>query len=255
MSSLHLQLGLWISQPILQTIIGVALYRRKLHKQFPAFFVYTVAQIILCAISFGVHASYSSVYLDSAHNYSLYFVMYYSWAALKDLGTALFKWAAMIMILVSVVMVSMSPGWDDPVRRTIRVVQLCVDVIQCGLLIFLLAFSQNLGVSWRRLSFGVALGFGLASCTELLTHALHSGLHIRSMTTSLIDMTAYEAGLLLWLGYSAFCKYESAVPVLVPQRWDDALTDIQPQNEAESLIPMFEHMVEQAFSKTQDQSV
>lgn len=278
MSSLQIQLALWISQPVVQTIIGVALYRRRLYKQFPAFFAYTVAQIILCVISFPVHQYYGSVYLDSNHNYSVYFVLYYAWAALnvvfafkiihevfldvfrpypalKDLGTALFKWAAMIMILVSVVMVSMSPGWDDPVRRTIKVVQLCVDVIQSGLVIFLLAFSQNLGVSWRRLSFGVALGFGLASGTELLTHALHSGLHIRSITTSLVDMMAYEVGLLLWFAYSISCKYESAVPVLVPQRWDDALMDIQPQKEAESLIPMFEHMVEQAFSKTQDQSV
>jgi energy-converting hydrogenase Eha subunit E len=278
MSSPQLQLALWVSQPFLQAIIGVVLFRRNLHKEVPAFFGYTVAQIILCGISFPVHYYYRSLYLDSGHNYSLYFVVYYAWAALnvifafkiihevfldvfrpypalKDLGTALFRWAAMIMILVSVVMVSMSPGWDDPVRRTINVVQLCVDVIQCGLVIFLLAFSHNLGVSWHRLSFGVALGFGLASCTELLTHALHSGLHIRGITLSLIDMTAYEVGLLLWLGYCVFCKHESVVPVLVPQRWDDALMDIQPHDEAESLIPMFEHMVEQAFSKTRDQHV
>jgi hypothetical protein len=41
------------------------------------------------------------------------------------------------------------------------------------------------------------------------------------------------------------------VPVLVPQRWDQALAEIQPaQSDADSLIPMFEHMVDQALSKT-----
>jgi hypothetical protein len=42
------------------------------------------------------------------------------------------------------------------------------------------------------------------------------------------------------------------MPVLIPQRWDNALMDLQPQTEADSLIPMFEHMVDRAFSRTQD---
>lgn len=274
MSSPDIQLALWVSQPILQAMIGVMVFRRKLHKQFTAFFYYTVAQIVFFAISFPI-SRYDSIYLDAGHNYSLYFVVYYTSAALnvifafkiiheifldvfrpypalKDLGTALFKWAAMIMILVSVVMISMSPGWDDPVRRTISVVQRCVDVIQCGMVIFLLAFCQNLGVSWRRQSFGIALGFGLSSGMELLTHALNTGFHIHSVTTSMVNLMTYEGSLLLWLAYSLHRKLESSVPVLVPQRWDDALMEIQPHNEAESLIPMFEHMVEQAFSKTQE---
>jgi hypothetical protein len=277
MSSPQLQLALWISQPILQAGIGIALYRRQLHKQFRAFFAYTAAQIFFFAVSFPI-GQHEPIYVDAAHSYSLYFVVYYTSAALnvvfafkiiheifldvfrpypalKDLGTALFKWAAMIMILVSVVMISMSPGWDDPVIRTIMVVQRCVDVIQCGMVIFLLAFSQNLGVSWRRQSFGIALGFGVSSGMELLSEALNSGLHIRSITNSMIIMTAYEVSLLLWLVYPLAQRFETAVPVLVPQRWDDALMEIQPHNEAESLIPMFEHMVEQAFSKTQDQKV
>jgi hypothetical protein len=267
MSSPQLQLALWISQPVLQATIAVVLYRRRLHKQFTAFFWYTAAQLLFFVVSFPIR-----------HNNSLYFDVYYAAAALnvlfafkiihevfldvfrpypalKDLGTALFRWAAMIMILVSVVMVSMSPGWDDPVRRTINVVQLCVDVIQCGLVIFLLAFAQNLGVSWRRPSFGIALGFGLFSGSELLTHALHSGLHMHSQTTGVINLVAYEISILLWMVYSLHHQLGAGVPVLIPQRWDDALMEIQPHREAESLIPMFEHMVEQAFSKTQNQNV
>lgn len=274
MSSQQIQLALWISQPILQAVIAVILFRRRLHKQFPAFFAYTVAQVVFFLISFPVRDNATFVF----GVYSLYFAAYYCAAALnvifafkiihevfldvfrpypalKDLGTALFKWAAMIMILVSVVMISTSPGWDDPVKRTILVVQRCVDVIQCGMVIFLLAFCQNLGVSWRRQSFGVALGFGLGSAVELMTHALYSGFHIHSLTTSLINLLGYELSLGLWMTYSLLHARTSSVPVLVPQRWDEALMEVHPQTEAESLIPMFEHMVERAFSKTQDQQV
>lgn len=274
MSSLQLQLALWVSQPVLQAAIAIVIFRRKIHKQFPAFFAYAIAQVMFFLVSFPVRDNSTLIF----GLYSLYFAVYYlsaaanvifafmiihevfldvfrPYPALRDLGTALFKWAAMIMILVSAVMISMSPGWDDPVKRTILVVERCADVVQCGMVIFLLAFCQNLGVSSRRQSFGIALGFGVCSGFELLTLALYSGFHIHSMTTSLINLVAYETSLLLWLSYSLCHHFETVTPVLVPQRWDDALMELQPHNEAESLIPMFEHMVEQAFSKSQDQSV
>jgi hypothetical protein len=65
-------------------------------------------------------------------------------------------------------------------------------------------------------------------------------------------MTAYNSGVSIWLLYSWLNSRDYRVPVLVPQRWDEALMDIHAQNESESLIPMFEHMVDRAFSKTND---
>jgi hypothetical protein len=267
MSSQQIQLALWMSQPVLQTAIGVVLFRRKLHKQFPAFFSYMLAQVVFFAISFPFRDNpmvyFGLYYCAAALNvifaftiiHEVFLDVFRPYPALRDLGTALFKWAAMIMILVSVVMISMSPGWDDPVKRTILVVERCVDVIQCGMVIFLLAFCQNLGVSWRRQSFGIALGFGLSSGVELLTHALYSGFHLHSVTTSFINLISYEISVALWITYALLHTRASVMPVLVPQRWDDALMELHPQNEAESLIPMFEHMVERALSKTQNQQV
>jgi hypothetical protein len=267
MSSHEIQNALWISQPFLQALIGMALYRRRLHKEFPAFFAYLAVQIIFFAVSFSIQ-----------DNYGLYFDVYYAAAgvnvvlafkiihevfsdvfrpfpALKDLGSALFKWAAMIMVLISVVTGVLSPGWDQPIMQTILVVQRCVDIIQCGMVIFLLAFCQSLGVSWKRQSFGIVLGFGVCAGSELLILALHSARHLGTTNTSLIGMLAEEMSLLVWLSYSVLQARQAARPVLVPQRWDNALSDIQPHREADSLIPMFEHMVEQALSKTQDQHV
>jgi hypothetical protein len=267
MSSQQIQLALWVSQPVLQAAIGITIYRRKLHKQFPAFFAYFAAQIISFAIGFPIREK-SWLYFDVYYAVSAVWVIFAfkiihevfadvfrPYPALKDLGTALFKWAAMIMILVSAVMISMSPGWDEPIMRTILVVQRCVDIIQCGMVIFLLAFCQSLGVSWKRPSFGIVLGFGMSSGIELLVVALFSGMHLHSITASLFSLVGYEASLFLWLAYAVLHAPQASLPLLVPQRWDDALTEIQPHQEAESLIPMFEHMVEQAFSKTQDLSV
>ena len=266
MSSPQIQLALWVLQPALQAAIAVVAYRRKLHLEFPIFFTYTLVQIALFVVEYPVSlwcspsAYFYTFWAGAAVNVVLAFKIIHEifldifrpYHALRDLGTALFKWAALIMVLVSVVVISVSPGWDDPLQQTIEVVQRCVRVVQCGLVLFLLAFCKNLGVSWRRLSFGISLGFGLFAGVELLTTALHSGLHIRGTTMNLIDMGAYNVGMVLWMLYSVLNRREALVPVLVPQRWDEALSDIHPHGDAESLIPMFEHMVDRAFSKAQD---
>ena len=101
------------------------------------------------------------------------------------------------------------------------------------------------------LSFGIALGFGFISGSELITTALFSGGRLHAPTLQLAVLLAENAGMLVLLFYCLVNRRRDMVPVLVPQRWDEALADIHaPQSESDSLIPMFEHMVDQALSKT-----
>lgn len=265
MSSPHLQLVLWVIQPLILGTIAVILYRRKLHKEFPAFFSYVATQIPIFCIQLPVYfyagsttyfytywaAAGLNVVFAFAIIHEIFLDIFKPYHALQDLGTALFKWAAIITILVSVVLVAVSPSWEDPIETTILVVQRCVHVVQCGLVVFLLAFCGTLGVKWRRLSFGVAIGFGLCSASELLTTALYSGRRMHTPTVQTIVLIAYDLAMAVWTFYSLVNRRADMVPVLVPQRWDEALMDIQPPStEADSLIPMFEHMVDQALSKS-----
>jgi hypothetical protein len=266
MSSPQIQLALWLAQPLLQAAIAVIVFRRKQHRQFPMFFAYTIFQIALFVVEYPVNrwcsdsAYFYTFWVGAAINVVLAFKIIHEifqdifrpYHALRDLGTALFKWAALIMVLVSIVVISVSPGWDDPLLQSITVVQRCVRVVQCGLVFFLFAFCKNLGVSWKRQSFGIALGFGLLAGVELLATALHSGHHLRMSMVNIIDMSAYNVGMVLWLLYSVLNRREVMASVLVPLRWDEALTEIHPHTSDESLIPMFEHMVDRAFSKSHD---
>jgi hypothetical protein len=263
MASPNMLLALWVIQPPIQAVVAVVMYRRKLHKEFPAFFAYTVAQLALFCIQFPVykwgHEDYFNIYwATTALNlilafriiHEIFLDIFKPYHALKDLGSALFKWAALIMVLLSIVLVSLSPSWGDPFGDSIMVVQRCVRVVQCGLVIFLLAFCGSLGVNWRRMSFGIALGFGFFSGIELLTSALYSGHRIHAPLAGLLSSEGYQGGILIWLFYSLANRPSQMVPVLVPQRWDEALMEIQPQSDSDSLIPMFEHMVDQALSKS-----
>src|SRR5438067_6624501 len=215
--------------------------RRKLHKDFPVFFWFAVIQVITFAIQFpiyriGAYRIYFVMFwIGAALNLALEFkiihevftVIFRPYHALKDLGTALFKWAAVVMVLVSGVFITTSSAWSDPVGRDVLILQRCVEVIQCGLVLFLLAFCKPLGVSWRRQSFGIALGFGLSAGSELVCYGLFFGGHITNDVLSVTTMSCFNLGAILWIVHSVLNRREFAATVLVPQRWDSALMDLQ----------------------------
>jgi hypothetical protein len=265
MSSPQIQLALWILQPVLQTVVALVMFRRRLQKEFPVFFALTLAQIVIFAVNFPVyfwasHATYFDVFWISGAIslvfefkiiHEVFLDAFRPYHALQDLGTALFKWAALIMVLVSVVLISTSPNWNDPLVKTVMIAHRCVRVTQCGMVLFLLAFCKHVGLSWRRAGFGIALGFGIYAGLELLSNGLYSGEHISADAQNFINLTTSNVCIALWLAYVSLSRQQTRVPILVPQRWDEALLDVQPHGNSESLIPMFEHMVDRAFSKTQ----
>src|SRR5438067_8639256 len=266
MSSPQIQLALWVVQPALQAVVAAIVFRRKLHKNFPTFLTFLIAQVAIFVVEYPVYrwgsrdayfyvfwvANSVNLVLEFKIIHEIFLDIFRPYHALKDLGTALFKWAALVMVLVSGVFITTSSAWSDPVGRDVLILQRCVEVIQCGMLLFLLAFCKPLGVSWRRQRFCIALGFGLSAGSELISYGLFFGGHVSNNVLSITTMMFYNIGICLWLFYSNLNRNEVAVTVLVPQRWDNALMDLHAQGEPDSLIPMFEDMVDRAFSKTQD---
>jgi len=166
--------ALWIAHPVLQFAVVAVMYWRKQHRIFPIFFAYLGFQIAGFMILFPLHkwGEYShyfygywmlsaiSVVLGFRLIQEIFEDVFRPYHTLKDLGTVLFKWAALVMLLVAGVVMASSPAAGDPVLQAIVTLQRCVRVVQCGLILFLLIFSKYLGVSWRQQSFGIALGFG-----------------------------------------------------------------------------------------------
>src|SRR5271165_5363478 len=92
---------------------------------------------------------------------------------------------------------------NGAITNTILLAQRSVRLMQCGLVFFLLLFSEYLGISRRSFLFGIALGFGLfASVSMLVTTALahQSVLHVAILTR--MNSGAYVLAVAIWLGYS-----------------------------------------------------
>jgi len=262
----HTVLYLWCAQPILQSVVAVVLWRRKLHKQFPVFFLFLLAQVANFALTFplwlvGDFKTYFVFFwLGEAVNAVLGFKVIHEifldafrpYHTLKDLGTLLFKWAGVVMLLVSVVVAFSNSFDENPLVHALTTLQRSVRIVQLGLILFLLLFSSFLGVSRKQVSFGISLGFGLFAGVELMLYALNSGGFVKLNHLNLINMSTYNLAILVWLGYSLSRKAVrvAAVNHLQTQRWEQGLADLQRPLSSDSLIPMFEGMVERAFSRS-----
>jgi len=262
-------LYLWCAQPILQSVVAVILWRRKLHQQFPVFFVFLLAQIANFAIIFpffsGNQKTYFVLYwLGDAVNavlgfkviHEIFVDVFRPYHTLKDLGTLLFKWAGVVLLLVSVV-VAFSNSFDQsPLIHAVTTLERSVRIVQLGLILFLLLFSRFLGVSRKQVSFGISLGFGLFAGVDLMMYALHSGGFVGQSFLNLTNMVSYILAILIWLGYS-LSRQAMRVTAnhLQTQRWEQGLSDLQHPVPSDSLIPMFEGMVERAFSRSSNLAV
>ncbi len=269
----NIQLALWIAHPVLELSLAGIMFWRKLHRTFPVFFAYIVFQVLNFLVLFPIYRSGNSMayfyayWISAAISLAIGFKVIHEifldvlrpYPNLKDLGTLLFKWAALVMILVAIVVTAASQsGSDTPLGQAVVIVQRCMRVIQCGLIMFLLFFSQHLGVSRRQFSFGIVLGFGSFASIELVILALVSGgqVQLSTATLSLINTAAYGCSIVTWMAYASLktTSREASAKLLMSHRWDEGLSELRNPLPDDSLIPMFESMVDRAFSRSPNDS-
>lgn len=260
---------LWLAHPLLQAVIATLMIRRGLQRQFRFFFGYIVTQLVTFGFVFPTlwhreHYALSfyaywvceafSVAFGFGVIHEVFVDVFRSFHTLRDLGTVLFKWAGLVMLLVAgVVSVSSAGSEIAPWMQAIVTGQRCVRIVQIGMILFLLSFAHYLGVNRRQRSFGIALGFGSFAVVELTLLASWVGNHLANPWMSMVNMGAYNLSLGVWLAYVAAKSpvRDSASTLLQTQRWEQSLSDIHRTVPADSLIPMFEGMVDRALSRNQ----
>jgi hypothetical protein len=259
--------GLWIAHPLFLTGIASFMVWRGMQRKFKFFFCYILTQLIGVTVVFTAywHSYAAAFYLYWACNavgvafgfgviHEVFVDVFRSFHTLRDLGTVLFKWAGLVMLLVAgVVSVSTNSSDVPPWMQAIITAQRCVRIVQVGMVLLLLVFSQYLGLSRRQHSFGIALGFGSFAVIELALISSLVGNHLGHPWMSMVNMAAYNATLMVWLGYVAAKSpvREASAPLFQSQRWEQSLSDIHHPLPSDSLIPMFEGMVDRALSRTQ----
>lgn len=269
---MHLHLTdyvLWFSASTIQLGVLVAMYKRGLHREYPYFFNYTLLQVVGDPILFvmntrGYALYYFSYWLSAALSALVSFAVLYEifqhafrpYEALRDLGVILFRWSALVILLVAGMwaVTSGHPAQEGSITNAILLAERSVRLMQCGLVFFLLLFSEYLGISRRNLLFGIALGFGLfASVNMLVASGLsHPGV-VHFIVLRWINSGAYNLSALIWLGYTALAPSRSgAQAARRSQEWNSALEDARVPGEADSLLDSMDRTVERLLYPPED---
>jgi hypothetical protein len=245
----------------MQLGVLVAMYRRGLHRDYPYFFNYTVLQVLSEPILFVLQKySYPTYYwsywvsvaLSALISFGVLQEIFHEafrpYEALRDLSVILFRWSALVVLLVGVMwtITAAHSSQVDTITNGILLVQRSVRLMQCGLVFFLLLFSEYLGISRRHLVFGIALGFGIfASISMLVAVGMSHGTFVHVSVLRQINNAAYDVAILIWLGYTALAPARSSVAVAAARSkdWNYALEDARVQPE-DSLLDTMDRTVE-----------
>jgi hypothetical protein len=263
---MHLRLMdyvLWFASLALQVGVLVAMVRRGLHRDYPYFFNYTIIGVIAEPLLFVLQRySYTVYYYAYYVNLGLSVIISFAvlqeifqdafrpYEALRDLSVILFRWSALVVLLVAVMWAISSNGKSDMgvVAQSLMLANRSVRLMQCGLVFFLLLFSEYLGIPRRSFLFGISIGFGFFASVNMLvvTGLSHHGI-LKSTRLSQINSAAYLTAVLIWLCYTlaaAPSRSPVAESVARSKDWNFALEDARVTTGADSLLDTMDRTVE-----------
>ena len=206
----------WAAGPILQITLILFMFQRKLHGVFPRFFSYIIFQIVKSGILFVVYRYSQENYFDAYWAGNAISVLLgvvvmdeilqhllKRYGGIQKLASVIFRWACGLLILLSIVNAfSMHQASADRVVSAVLAFDRSVRVMQCGLCILLMILCRFLRNCWRQHVFGIALGFGIFACIEmvLVSVVMYFG-DGPTAIVSLIKSSTYNAVTVLWIVY------------------------------------------------------
>lgn len=236
---------LWVAPHALLAAVPVLMYTRRLHKDFPLFFLYTLYETLEFLLLFGIHliaptrgTLYQYVFMAALAGSTvlrfgiiqeIFNNVLQDHPRLEVLATASTRWLTGLLLLVAFLSAVYSSGTiSDNLMAGVALFSRSVAITQAGLLLSLFLFSRMFGLSWRNFSFGIALGFGILASTDLAVWALRltdSNVPFVRLLNLLLT-GSYHVSVLVWLGYLlAAEKPVGAATYPVPEmdRWSGEL--------------------------------
>lgn len=206
--------AIWYFSPVLQAILLGVLTSRKLYREYPFFYLYTLSHVARSLLA----------YVIRQRSYSAYFYFYWvtetylailcllvvqevykaSFANLPRLRhfyLLVFNIATAVLVFMCLVSGYVTPGTDQArVIAALVVLQRSLDLLVGGLSFALLVVLRVIGFSWQTISAGIALGFmvnsaiafAAASARSLGTGSLANDIYAVSLAT------AYALALIIW---------------------------------------------------------
>jgi hypothetical protein len=256
-----IDLAFWWATPVLMSWVAMAMYRRGLQREFPYFFNYVVLQVLSFAVEFPLRnwtnffwVSWTTTALSMVVSFGVLLEIFKDafrpYEALRDLSVILFRWCALVVLLVGGMwaITSWHASEIDNLTNIIYLVGRCVRMMQCALVFFMLLFSEYLGISRRNVVFGISIGFGFYAGVNMLviTALSHTSL-LSHLALKRMNSLAYLSSMVIWLAYSSMqstVRSGARQTEQASQKWDVALDEARNVQPAVSLLDSMDKTVE-----------
>lgn len=227
---LFLRFYLYLAPQILLALVLVLFVRRRLGKLYPFFLAYLISQLVYFGASLAVYfwALSDPARLTGKYQwvvtYGVAFGALFEFGVLYELTDQillsrlthadsfrrLLRWTVTTLVLGGSAISAVLTRVDlSHAMRAFQGLNLWVNLIKVGFLAALVLLTRVLNVSWKRLSAGISLGFGISAVAEFGATAVFST--TGSVTVDIVRMAAFHICVVIWIIYLA--RLDNSRPV------------------------------------------
>lgn len=272
-------LGLSFFCALLLVVLATVLTKRKLRRDFPAFFTYVLLGAIVIVIAMAGYIQWCRPYFHNPNYFYMFsalsalmtvieFAVMYEvfvntlkpYSALIDLARVLFRWAGLFLLITAslTALASTDPN-NNRVVVVVSLLERSSRLMQCGLLLLFFLFQKKLALSWRTHNVSIALGLGVTAAVDLASSYFKGAFPAFADALSMSETA-------LFIGVLAFWTYCLAQPSpahnsildspsrLIFQRWDEAFAgygygSAGSPSTVESFLPGIEKTVDRVMAR------
>jgi hypothetical protein len=235
----------WFSHCAVQAALSIEMMRRRFYQKFPIFVLYTLVatlkSITLLAMNYapsvtGSEYMYAFTLGDAIMTalgfgviYEIFMHIFRSYRALAELSTVVFRWTTVVLLAIAIALAWLAPSAGaGHLMSAFFILQRSVNILECGLLLFLFLFSGYFGLPWRSYTFGIALGLGILASVTLATAAVRSQIEPTSwqLSNRVLNFIIEGTNLACVLLWTAF--------VVAPERTAHAPVRTLPEHDLET---------------------
>ncbi|HKM46111.1 MAG TPA: hypothetical protein VJX69_00900 [Terriglobales bacterium] len=243
-----LLLFLWITPHVLLVVVAAAVCKRRLYREFPCFFAYVLCRIAVFILLFTLYTVYGVTGRQYAYAFSatLLLIIALGFGVIDEVSRDLFRKSpflkvaakrllrcvAGLLLVMGVLLAVHAPG-SNSVRwhAGISVINRGAAMVQCGLLLALLLLARFLGLTWRRITFGITLGLGTLASVDVAASALRAEFTSAAAMELLNLLTTgiYLVCVSIWTGYLFAPELEPAASPTIgsPDEMETWNTELQ----------------------------
>ncbi len=213
-----------LAEPVLIALALLFFLKSGKAKQFPMMTTYLGVRAASAAVLEAILNLPRFVTVSDTLQYSIYFFTYWTFylvtaitiyfvirevfchvtepvPGIRRFGLLAFNWVAVISGIISLSAALPLKGVGAGLMSIGFQFMRCVSILELCLLAFLALFIHSLGRSFRSLSFGIALGFGLQSATELILSVVTTRGNYLDSTMNIVLQVVITLVLGSWITY------------------------------------------------------